>query len=169
MIDEYRSLREEIVRLEKEIFQITLYVFTILLSIAGISSSNFVFVEISPIIYQIVLIWGLDRYGSSTRLRMRLSTYIQVFLEPKNEDLNWEERNSNFKIRNSYLSKFRKRIKKATNLFTLLYIIGIYVSFNYVVENMNCKIILIFISVLHIVSFLLLIDSVINYPNQKNI
>jgi hypothetical protein len=170
-MEEYKALREEIVRLEKEILQITFYVLTASIAIAGLASKNSQFIEIIPILYQVVLIWGIDRYIISSRLRTRLSTYIQVFIEPKHNELNWEKRNSSFKITTKLNGNIWKWVRRLSNLLSLLFLIGIYVSFTYFISiecfDLENIIVTSILLLLQIFGLIFLIIGVFYYPDPN--
>lgn len=170
LIEEYKLLREEIVRLEKEILLITFYVFSITLIASGLSVKNNTYIDIVPIIYQIILVWGINRFITSSRLRMRLSTYNQVFIEPNIDVLNWERRNMKFKDNKGVI--INKWIKRIGSLFFLLTLLGIYVTYNFVINTDLCKtinlILLISILLLQLLNFYLVRIGVFLYPKQKN-
>ncbi len=118
ILEEYKAVREEIVRLEKEQTIISFYVLTASIAAAGLVVKFSSFALIVPIIYLIIIIWGLERYLVSSNLRVRLSSYIKVILEPKLKGINWETNNLKFKEEKKFIQN--KYFRRLTNLFTLL-------------------------------------------------
>lgn len=130
IIEEYRTLREEIVRLEKEQLVISFYVLTVSIAAAGLAGKLSVFIIIIPIVYLIIIIWGLERYYISSNLRVRLSSYIKVMLEPNINGINWETNNLKFKQNKKLIQNINFR--RITNLFTLLLVLDIYIIAQYI-------------------------------------
>ena len=164
-------IREEIVRLEKETLQITFYVLTVSVAIAGIAIKDYTFVQIIPILYQITLIWGLDKFITSTRLRIKLSTYIQIFIEPKNDNLNWERRNAKFNETSRQHSSIWKFFKILSSIYTILFLLGFYVSFKFFdstkLKDYESIIIFTSLCIMHTLTTLFLFIGVVKYPQTK--
>ena len=109
IIEEFKALRDEVKRCEAESLRITLFVFTGAIVAAGLSDKTWLPHLCIPLLFQIVILWGMHRYYALNSIRLRLSTYIEVLIEPRVEGLNWERRNTQFnKINfNSYYFKSR--------------------------------------------------------------
>ena len=181
-LDEYKSLREEIVRLERETVNITLYVLTGTLASSGlvlINNSNLGF--IIPFLFQILLIWGLRRNIDSFSLRRRISAYVKVFLEPNLEGLQWEKQNENFKSledKNGFkppkevkspkmqkvINKIYKLMKKWTDIFFLLSLLGVFITVKASIgnlcslkSNISELVVFVFLVLAHIIAIFILI------------
>jgi hypothetical protein len=95
-IDEFKALRDEIRRCESESLSTTLYTFTAVVLAAGLAEKSGLPKATIPILIQVALLWGMHRYHALESLRKRLSTYIQVMLEPELPGICWEGRNELF-------------------------------------------------------------------------
>ena len=136
-IDEFKALREEVKRCESESLSVTLYVFTAVVLAAGLAERSGFARELIPFLIQVVLLWAMNRYHALISLRMRLSTYIQVMLEPVLPGIRWESRNDLFesayrKKHYSWNSGVNWWLHRLTHVFVLLSLISLYVSFTVV-------------------------------------
>lgn len=169
LIEEYKTLREEVIKLEREQLMISFYVLTISIAAAGLIEKFPSFNEVIPIIFQIVLLWGMERYLIAARLRVKISTYIKAFLEPKISGINWERQNIKFKEDKSF--RQNKWFRRFTNLFTLLYLLGIYVIYQYIATlqciNVYEFIIVDFLVLLLILNIYYLYQAVFQYPDTN--
>ena len=96
LIEEYKTLRDEIKRNEGEGLQILLFLITSIFTVFGFIKPPGIELWLLALILQAALIISLAQYLDSLRLRIRLSKYIQVFLESEPNDLHWETRHSHF-------------------------------------------------------------------------
>ena len=167
IIEEFKTLRDEIKRTETSVIQMMLYVLSGILVAFGLTEKSLLSPIVIPILIQFVLIISMNRYFSDSMLRLRLSTYIEVMLEPKIPGLNWESRNSRFKKlahkkANFFITAILWFIEKFQNIFFLLAIFGLYISIQRILElsKTNEKAFLIpiigILGILHIVNFYLL-------------
>jgi len=145
-IDEFKALRDEVKRCESESLSVTLYAFTAVVLAVGVAEKSGLPKWAIPILIQVALLWTMHRYYALIMLGLRLSTYIQVMLEPVLPGLRWEGRNESFekdydKIRyfkcerfNRYLPGFsrvfNRTLHRFSQVFVPLCLIGIIVSFN---------------------------------------
>jgi hypothetical protein len=110
--------------------------------VAGLAGKAGLPKQAIAILIQVPLLWGMHRYYALNSLAMRLSTYIQVMLEPVLPGLRWEGRNGLFEERYNKIRYFDARTCRFPNailnwslhrfaqVFCLLTAIGIYVSFD---------------------------------------
>ena len=139
-VDEYRALRDEVMRNEREELLVTFYVLTIAIGAVGLAHEMEQFARHVPYLYFVVIIWGLHRYGVATKTRMKLSTYIEVCIEPRLKGIEWESKNRTFKERQKEKEKSQKcwyrlgaycgrgwRFRQWTNPFVLLFIVDLYI------------------------------------------
>lgn len=168
-IAEYDNLRDEIMRLEKETVSITLYVLSGTLISAGLIASDKSSGLILPLLYQILLIWGLRSYITSTRLRLRVSTYLNVNFEAQIEYLNWEGSNVIFKENEGRL--IPKWLIRVSHIFSMLTVLGIIISSRSILLLCNSHelsilnlIILVFLILCHILQVYLLWLGVFKMP-----
>ena len=138
-IDEFKALRDEVKRCESESLSITLYTFTAVVLAAGLAEKSGLPKQAIPILIQVALLWGMHRYNALTSLGIRLSTYIQVMLEPVLPGIRWEGRNESFekiytKIRYFPSASVNWCLHRFSQVFFLLTAIGYYVSINAVLQ-----------------------------------
>jgi len=132
-IDEFRALRDEIKRCESESLSVTLYAFTAVVLAAGLAEKTGQTILAAPILIQVALLWAMNRHNALNALRRRLSTYIQVMLEPVLPGIRWEGRNVKFEsayrpIQYCLSPVMNRWLHKLTQVFPLLLLIGVYVS-----------------------------------------
>ena len=138
-IDEFRALRDEVKRCESESLSVTLYAFTAVVLASGLAEKLGRANLIIPILIQGALLWAMNRYNALDSLRKRLSTYIQVMLEPVLPGIRWEERNDAFervyRPRQYHLGpRMNWWLHRLSQVFPLLFLIGVYVSFSTVTQ-----------------------------------
>lgn len=125
LLEEYKALRDEIKRNEGQGIQVILLLVTGVLSYLGLKSPPSIPLWLLALLLQITLLIGFAQYLDSLRLRIRLSKYIQVFLENAVDDLNWETRQSSFsrEERDSFSDKIGRPLYHiALNVFTFLFV-----------------------------------------------
>jgi hypothetical protein len=168
-IDEFKALRDEIKRCESESLSITLYVFTAVVLAVGLMDRPWLPKHAVPILVQTALLWAMHRYHALTSLRVRLSTYVQVMLEPALPGLRWEARNQafeSFSVQSYYFSSKPGSwcLHRFTQVFFLLTVIGIYLSVISLLQiphrNFSFFILAGALGVLHTMSTLLMIKCV---------
>ncbi len=98
LLEEYKTLRDEIKRNEKEGLQIILFLIASTFTVLGFIKVQEPLIPIwlIALLIQTTLIIGFTQYLDSLRLRSRISKYIEVFIESKEPELNWETRHSTF-------------------------------------------------------------------------
>ena len=121
LIEEYKALREEIKRNESDGLRLILFIITGTISILGLTET--IPLWVAAIIFQVALIIGWTQYLDSLKLRIRLSTYIQTFIEPQIPEINWETRYNAFRelYQPSWLRKFYHYL---FNVYVLLFFSG---------------------------------------------
>lgn len=144
-LEEFKALRDEVKQNETQGLQLILFLLTTTLAVFGLVEKEWIPKWLVPIAIQSSLIVGLTMYYSALILRLRLSTYIQVFIEPNVSGLNWETRNSLFSDKRndnkSWLYKTKYWMYKwFFNVFSILTFIGIGISFKTLMEmHKNCN------------------------------
>jgi len=133
LLEEFKAVRDEIKQNETRGLQLIIFLFTTTLAATGLVEKDWIPKWLVPLAIQVSLIIGLTMYYSATILRLRLSTYIQVFIEPEVSGLNWEARNSIFSCRRNDDQKRVYRIaywiyKWFLNVFSILLLAGIVIS-----------------------------------------
>jgi hypothetical protein len=176
MIEEFKALRDEVIRCESESLKITLYVFTGALVAASLAEKSWLPKLIIPVLFQIILLWGMQRYHSLSSTRLKLSTYIQVMLEPVLEGINWEHRNHRFNQLNPrryyFFNKFiRRPFQHFGHLFFLLTSLGFYLSIQALLETVIRPLLFwLFVGLLfflHTMSTFLMVKCVFLRPNES--
>jgi hypothetical protein len=132
-LDEFKALREEVKRCESESLSTTLFVFTALVLATGLYEKNGIPKPLVAVVVQTVLLWGMHRFYALTSLRLRLSTYIKLLLEPRLPGINWETRNARFELavrpiyyyRNASISWLLHRVSQ---IFFLFPAIGLFLT-----------------------------------------
>ena len=133
VLEEYKALRAEVGRNEKEGLRIILFLVTALLTIIGFSDESPIPLWLTTLIIQATLIVGLAQYLDSLRLRCRISKYIEVFIEPSVSELKWETLNTIF---SDDRRKMETRLERlgyyfylwVFNVFVILFLVGASVS-----------------------------------------
>jgi predicted neutral ceramidase superfamily lipid hydrolase len=113
LITEYNSLREEIKnnsQVTAQIFTVTITATALLIGYATQTKNWIVF--LSPFAVLIPSLWFISSQLEST---IRIATYIKTFIEPKIEDLNWE--NKLFQLRRSGMMPERKYTLSITGIY----------------------------------------------------
>jgi hypothetical protein len=176
-IDEFKALRDEVKRCESESLSITLYIFTAVLLAVGLTDRASLTKHTVPILVQTALLWAMHRHLMLSTLRIRLSTYIQVMLEPEMPGIHWEGRNDAFdsiNYRGYYFSNKALSwcLHRFTQLFFLLTAIGIFLSINSVMQmhtrDASFYIFAAILGVLHLMSTLLMLKCVFLCPTSAS-
>jgi hypothetical protein len=172
-IDEFKALRDEVKRCESESLSITLYTFTAVVLAAGLAEKSGLPKQAIPILIQVALLWGMHRYYALISLGMRLSTYIQVMLEPVLPGIRWEGRNKSFediytKIRYFSSARVNWSLQRFSQVFFLLTAIGLYVSINAALQiqtrDFGFYVFAVVLVILHLMSTLLMLKCVFLRP-----
>jgi len=183
--EEYRALREEVVRLEREQVLVAFYVLTTAIAAARLMEETGAFSLFVPVLYFVIIIWGSERYFIASKLRVKLSTYIQTVIEPQSTGLDWEIYNYKFKKleKNKTKGAWQHKLvnivhgtwwRRLTNIFTLLVIIDAYIIHHFVILildydlSLQTALLLLCILVLFFVRLCYLCAAVFLYPNPED-
>ena len=175
-IDEFKALRDEVKRCESESLSITLYVFTAVVLAAGIADKPWLPAHVVPILVQTALLWAMHRFHMLNSLRVRLSTYIQVMLEPTLPGICWEGRNHAFEPFNKRRYYFQWRVlnwclHRFSQVFFLLTAMGMYLSVNSVLRtqmrDFRFYVVCAILIALHLMSTLLMLKCVFLRPSAS--
>ena len=134
MEDEYNKLCDEInqnAQINANIYLANITVTAILLGYA-IKDNPIWFMFLSPFSIIIPSILLISSYVSST---IRIGTYIKVFIEPMNTELNWESRLQSLRSKNFMKSKNSSFSRSVSFLFILLGSFCLILSFIYAYKN----------------------------------
>ncbi|MDF2158024.1 hypothetical protein [Algoriphagus sp. CAU 1675] len=172
ILEEYKVLREEIVRLEKEQMTISYYVLGVIIASAsaGFTSNHYLLLFL-PFIYLIILIWGLERYFIAANLRVKLSSYLEIFIEKELKGINWESRNLHFKKNERWVQN--KYFRRFTNFFTLSVTIDLFLIFMFYgeigfIDSYFLKYILsLVLFILFLIRIVYLYNTVFHYPRHS--
>jgi hypothetical protein len=134
MEDEYNKLCDEInqnAQISANIYLANITVTAILLGYA-IKDNPIWYMFLSPFSIIIPSILLISSYVSST---IRIGTYIKLFIEPTNNELNWETRLQNLRNKNFMKSKHSSFSRSVSFLFILLGSFCLILSFIYAYKS----------------------------------
>jgi hypothetical protein len=172
--DEFKALRDEIKRCESEGLSVTLYVITAVILAIGLSDKQWMPKAAIPVLVQMLLLWGMHRYYGLLSLQKKLSTYIQVALEPCLPGLQWERHALEFerlaaKRTPAIIKALIWGLRRASHVYTLLSVVGLYLSASTLLslrwERYDYLGYLGALALLHVMSAALLVVSVIRPPS----
>ncbi len=176
-LDEFKALRDEVRRCESEALSTTLYVTTAVILATGLAEKAWLPKPIAPIMVQIILLWGMHRFAGLSFLQMKLSSYIQVALEPNLPGLRWERLNFEFEeAEKNGTAKTRGLlawfVRKASHIFFLLALAGIGLSvgalYDYRRVSLQLALYGSVLFALHVVSTALMLKVVFFAPNHND-
>ena len=162
-LNEYNTLRQELLDLSKEQNSLFTFVFTTVSAIIAFSlQQNNAYIALIPFVF---LIPARCRHIFYHEMQLRVATYISIFLESKIEGLNWETRIKSIEIK----AKSEKLLPfPGTEIHYYAYsIVGLLTCILYVINLGSSKNILLYMILIPLEGYLIYLDLSLIYKSSK--